>query len=954
MTHGDERAGRGAVGSSISLDGPTVAAPSASGAQAPTLVDPRPRPDAPAAIGRYRIEGRLGAGGMGVVYAGRDDLVDRRVALKLLHADAHPGRGDRLLGEAQAMAKLSHPNVAQIYEAGVHDGQVYIAMELIRGATLRAWLDAAPRRWPAIVDLFVAAGRGLAAAHQVGLIHRDFKPDNVLVGEDGRVVVVDFGVARLGRQLEMPRGAGSSDSGDRGPSALGISADGTIVGTPAYMSPEQWLGGHIDARSDIFSFCVALYEALHGLRPFAGNNAIDLARNVLSGTRTPTRRGAAPAWLDRLLARGLEVHPERRLPSMDALLDELLRDRARRRRRILASIGGVALAGGLGFGAALLGQEDPCAGAGDRVHDLWTPARRAALQATMGAGETYAAATRARVDERLDAYARAWGRGVRDACEATRVRGEASDELLDQRIACMSTRLRAFEAVVTTFEREGPAALDRSVEILAGVPALELCADDEYVRARVPPPRAAVAAAVEVIRDRLAALRAAADARDPTGSLPELEALGREAAALGYRPVLAEVEAARGSALLRLLAPDAEAVLRQAYLEAAGSGHDEVALETALSLATVTSVEVAGAWFTVAASLLERLQAEALLHARYHYVRLLRACSGGVCDDPIDPLLDAVERHRRVVGDDHPTLAALEANIANIHMLRREVADAERAYTAALRHNERLLGPMHPRLLTPLGNLARLALDRSDLATAAAHIDRARAIVDAHYSPSHPYAIGLGRLEADLATARGDLEGAVAILLRTIAATDAASPFRVPYETRLASLRRLLGAREAALAGLRAAPLAQNERDRLDMLIWSALLAAELGDPEARRLVDDVDARIHANPTDPSTSDPLTAPLEVLITIARARVAASGGALDGARAPLEARLTPDLAPELTGELHAALAQLLAATDLPRARREAAAALAALDRGNLAYGVFRREFARWLATLPERP
>ena len=239
---------------------------------------PPPRLVAGAAIGRYILQARLGEGGMGVVWTAHDPELDRPVAIKLLTSP----RGDsqaRLLREAQAMAKLAHPNVVAVFDVGLHNGQVYVAMELVLGVTLRAWLDADPRRpWRTILEMFLQAGRGLAAAHAVGLVHRDFKPDNALVGEDGRLRVVDFGLAALARDAPALTGSHASlrplDTGSLHASsvsaALGVSAlnsqltqAGAVMGTLAYMSPEQHLGVAADPRSDQFSFCVALYTALH-------------------------------------------------------------------------------------------------------------------------------------------------------------------------------------------------------------------------------------------------------------------------------------------------------------------------------------------------------------------------------------------------------------------------------------------------------------------------------------------------------------------------------------------------------------------------------------------------------------------------------------------------------------------------------------------------------------------
>ncbi|MEZ4384368.1 MAG: protein kinase [Nannocystaceae bacterium] len=299
---------------------------------------------APVKIGRYTVVRPIGAGGMGVVYAAYDEELDRRIAVKLLRAGSSEHDRARLLREAQAMAKLSHPNVVTVHEVGTFEDQVYVAMEFVRGQNLRDWLGEGPHPWRAIVDRFVLAGRGLAAAHDVGLVHRDFKPANVLVGDDGRIVVSDFGLVRAtGGPPSAEELAHASQVTATTASALdtSLTMTGTIMGTPAYMSPEQHLGRVTDARSDQFSLCVALYEALYGRHPFPGETLHDLAMAVTEGAlREPPRDGKAPSWVGRVIVRGLARDPDARWPTIDALLEELARDpeRAWRVRRNAALI----------------------------------------------------------------------------------------------------------------------------------------------------------------------------------------------------------------------------------------------------------------------------------------------------------------------------------------------------------------------------------------------------------------------------------------------------------------------------------------------------------------------------------------------------------------------------------------------------------------------------------------
>ncbi len=296
-------------------------------------------------VGRYVIGEPLGIGGMGIVYTAHDPDLHRDVAIKILRpefARAHPDSTRRIIREARSMARLAHPNVVSVYDVGTVDDQVFVAMERISGMNLREWLDVALRSTAEILEVFTAAGRGVIAAHDAGMVHRDFKPDNVLVGADGRVRVTDFGLAY-----------DHTDDLD-----VGESGAPSIAGTPAYMAPEQHEGGNLDARSDQFSFAVALYEALYGTRPFAGTTRVAFADAVLHGRIEPAPpKSRVPASLRAILVRALSVTPGDRFPTLDELLKALGRDRGRRPRQVafVAFVAFVAVA--IAFGADGILQE---------------------------------------------------------------------------------------------------------------------------------------------------------------------------------------------------------------------------------------------------------------------------------------------------------------------------------------------------------------------------------------------------------------------------------------------------------------------------------------------------------------------------------------------------------------------------------------------------------------------
>jgi serine/threonine protein kinase/formylglycine-generating enzyme required for sulfatase activity len=340
-----------------------------------------------ARVGRYVILERVGNGAMGVVYGAYDPELDRKIALKLLlrvGAGAAPLARARMMREAKAMARLSHPNVAAVHDVGVSDDdRVFLATEFLAGGTVRAWLEGAPRGWREIVTVFIAAGRGLAAAHAEGLVHRDFKPDNVLLDKDGRARVVDFGLARnIEIAEEESKNGGAHElvtGGEHDPgSSLGtanerlpprydpnlttgvdmspsdkldkLTRTGALMGTPAYMAPEQFLGEATDERTDQFSFCVALFEALYGQRPFEGDSLLAMSVSVTGGQLRPIPKDRdVPAWIRRVVLRGLRVQREERYPTMAALIAALEDDPAVKERRRLITVGlvGVALASAL-------------------------------------------------------------------------------------------------------------------------------------------------------------------------------------------------------------------------------------------------------------------------------------------------------------------------------------------------------------------------------------------------------------------------------------------------------------------------------------------------------------------------------------------------------------------------------------------------------------------------------
>jgi tetratricopeptide (TPR) repeat protein len=447
-----------------------------------------PKPDVELGhMGRYALRRIIGTGGMGIVFEAHDPELDRVVALKVLRGTAHASGESRLRREGQIMARLTHPNVIRVYDVGVSNGHLFVAMEYIGGGTLATWLEEKPRTPNEILTAFVQAGRGLAAAHATGMVHRDFKPANVLVGTDGRVLVTDFGIARAASMEESnpptPMPSPAPDAKDpAGSSQLTLTRTGELIGTPAYMAPEQFTAGPIDARADQFSFCVSLWRALYGLAPFKGNTFEELADSTGRGKLEPlppSVASRAPTPVRVALERGLQQEPAKRFPSMNALL-AAIEPRPSRRRVYLVG-GGIAavVAGAVTWAVVASRADDPCPAPTARVAQLWSEARAAGLRAHFVAIDPITGASRfAAAEAVMERAAPAWREMHVAACRATRVEGSQSDTLLDARMRCLDGWHQQAAAAVSGLDTAADATgLAGAVKAVGVLPSLARCAD---------------------------------------------------------------------------------------------------------------------------------------------------------------------------------------------------------------------------------------------------------------------------------------------------------------------------------------------------------------------------------------------------------------------------------------------------------------------------------------------
>lgn len=690
-----------------------------------------------AAIGRYVVLDELGAGGMGVVYAAYDPELDRKIAIKVLlskrlaGADTSAGRA-RLIREAQALARLAHPNVVNVHDVGETAGDVFVAMEHIDGGTLKRWLTAEPRSVGDIVQMLLGAARGLAAAHAAGLVHRDFKPDNVLVGADGRARVVDFGLAR-GQPGVVSDSDDDSISGGIGLSASAsqldndLTAVGAVMGTPAYMAPEQHVGGKVDAATDQFAFCVTLYKALYGERPFEGSSIRALSRSVCRGKVRPAPSGSSvPGWLRRIVLRGLATLPEERHASMNALIAELSRDPSVRRRQGVAAVGAVVLVGVVGGVAYASGASDgtkPCLAAADAMDELWTRARRAELKDAFSSVEvSYGADAHTRVDAALQVYASQWSAAATQACEATLVDQTQSHALMDRRVACLDTRRAAMDALLDVFGQADASVIERGVSAVRGLPDIEGCADlDALSRGVAPPESAQMREQVDALMvdvERVAVVHAAGRYKQ---ALPEAVALVQRAETIGYQPALARALHELAGTQGELGMVEAVATTRRAFTVALAAGDNLVASRTAIDLAHdygLTQQKMAEGllWADVAESLGSRGSDESPIALGLLNVRSVIAQREGRNDEAQLGFESMLEQIVEADPKD-PNVAVALMNLGAFHAMRNEV-DLGRDYlTRAVDHITETQGPQHPSMLGLKANLGALAVYSTDFET---------------------------------------------------------------------------------------------------------------------------------------------------------------------------------------------------------------------------------------------
>ncbi len=708
-------------------------------------------------LGRYVVLALIGEGGMGQVYSAYDPKLDRKVALKVLAPvrDRQRSSEARLIREARALARLSHPNVVAVFDAESIEGRVFIATEFVVGQTFSRWLKGADRSQAEILGVLAQAGRGLAAAHDAGLVHRDFKGSNIMVGEGGRVVVLDFGLARqadpatssaISRDGGATEGLGTSRSHEAevtgvGPDAVGpdaVTRAGAVLGTPGFMAPEQRRGEAVGQAADQYSFATVAFQALTGKLPSDDPDG-SAAASLSPGLR-------------RVLAQGLAESPDDRFPSMHALLSRLAHEAGRARRRRLGAVLGLAGLAALALAAGgwreHIQQRNQCNAGTEVFSEVWNAQSRAALRtgllgasAELRAGgalqspDSGAATVWRSVALGLDTYADDWARMYQQVCEATHRFGRQSQELLDLRMDCLDQRKHEVDAALRVLTDGEPGRFKAAPRWISNLPSLAVCRDVRALRSPTPPPRDPERRReLSRLRQHLAAVKALWLVGDYPSGMRAVDELENSSRALGHWPLTSEVliEKARifessddGAA--------ADVALIEALLAAHAGGHSRVAAEALVRRVRVQGyllhqVDEAAETADQAASLLERLNEPAHLAAELDEVRGLLAVQQGRFDQARQLFESAVDIKSGLVGPSHLSLAPALSRLGEVALEQGRLDAAQSLLERALDINRRHLGSDHPNVAAALSQLGMLALEQGAFEAALGRHSEALAI----------------------------------------------------------------------------------------------------------------------------------------------------------------------------------------------------------------------------------
>ena len=669
-------------------------------------------------VGRYLVLEAIGAGGMGSVYLAFDPELDRKIAIKVLHSKIVSGEGKeaarkRLRAEARALAQLSHPNVVAVFDVGAVEDRLFLAMEFVPGCDAAEWLDSSPRSPEDILKLFGSAGRGLAAAHAAGLVHRDFKPQNVLVSDTGRVQVADFGLACVSPESLNAVVSESEANSDR------LTQTGAVLGTPAYMAPEQLAGRAVDASSDQFTFCVSLWESLFGERPYAGSDFRELAESYRMGRlEIPAVPRGVPSGVRRALEKGLSIAPEGRYVSMDSLLADLDEfSRRRRRRRLGLAALGVASAG-VGLLLALTGSRSAplCEGPQNELIGVWDESTKSDVtSAFLATDQSFAVDSWRAVEGFLDSYSQRWTEQRIEACEATHIRGDQSTGLMDLRIACLESRKSEFRALTDLFSQADAAIVRKSVDAVWTLSSLEECEDGAALTARGPlPPDPTERVLVQSLQKRQAQAKVLFDVGRYDEASKELTAIVEDARSADYLPLDAELLFLRARLSSQLSHfEDAVDFAQGALALAIEARDDRLAGEVASLLIFVEGFrrgeyEKGHEWARLALAWADRTDSHGVERALLLNRQALVFQEQGNRDKAQSTAQEALGLARSVMSADDPRLAAYLGTAANQLWVAGELDKALELYLQARDQWIAVRGRSHPEMLSLLVGLGSL------------------------------------------------------------------------------------------------------------------------------------------------------------------------------------------------------------------------------------------------------
>jgi eukaryotic-like serine/threonine-protein kinase len=668
---------------------------------------------------KYFILEMIGAGGMGVVYSAYDRQLDRRVALKVMREEC--GHSTRLMEEARSLAQLNHPNVVVVHDVGESLGRTYMAMEFIQGSTLRYWREHERPEPIRIVQIYAEAARGLAAAHAAGIIHRDVKPDNILIGTDGRVKIMDFGLARTDYASKPTWNGGAS----------------TLEGTWLYLAPERFQGRSADARSDQFAFCVSLYEALYGEHPFAFSKLRELPDAVLNGIMRPlSRPNAVDKDVHTVLLRGLAIDPAKRFASM-ADLGTALRDVGRKKRsRVLVSLVAVTITLFGATIAAFATQPAPCSGSERLLTGIWDASRRTAIdKALVSTGLDHAPNTSRLVQETLERYAQRWSKAHTQACQATRIHREQSEEVLDLRMACLTRRLGSLRALTDRLEHADARVAEKAVEASNDLGDPEICDEAHVVTEKLPPPDAQADARVKALREKLADVEANWQLGHEAEALEQARVITRETENVAYAPLRAEAGFWLGRLMPSQPNPqEREAILFQALHSAEAGGAERVAMNLWIEIAkhklwAISQWDEATRALDHAEAYATRLgDEEANVRQLVVRVGILRALKRN--DEGLRIARDAVAHCEAMPRCTKSYLHRALIQLAIMHSIQGDVESSLKTFDRAKVLTEQLLGPEHPLLASIFSDRATVSIQHGRFNEAVEDLRRAIPIIE--------------------------------------------------------------------------------------------------------------------------------------------------------------------------------------------------------------------------------